>query len=159
MSGFRRWRAENQNLSQTRTDGTEPEDTVFSISGIRRDLTQRRQDAKGEGWEEMMKMSHTSHRVGSRKHTARKCRGGSRTALTGALRIRMGPLAKTLRRKVGKVGRDDEDVSHAPSRWIWQIHGTEMQGRFANRPNRGFTNQDGTSRKDAKTQRGKGGKG
>ena len=31
----------------------------------------------------MMKMSHTSHRVGSGKHTAQKCRGGSRTAPTG----------------------------------------------------------------------------
>jgi len=40
-----------------------------------------------------------------------------------SLRIRIRPHAKTLRRKGGK---DEEGVSHAPSRWIWQIHGTEM---------------------------------
>jgi hypothetical protein len=81
MSNFRRWRAENQNLSKTRTGGTEPEEPMFTISGFLRDLTQRRQDAKGE---EMKKVSHTPHRDGSGKYTAQKCRGGSRTAPAGA---------------------------------------------------------------------------
>jgi hypothetical protein len=40
---------------------------MFTISGFLRDLTQRRQDAKGE---EMKKVSHTPHRDGSGKYTA-----------------------------------------------------------------------------------------